>query len=442
MRLWPTWRVCKRWAIGLAILVAIALIANGFMAWQTERRLQAKIAAIRAAGDPASIADLAPAPIPDSENAAAILERIGPRLNAFSKEYGQFYDSPLGKQYDETRKRGAPATSEQIDAIRAILDNYRDIDSGLAAAAARKDYKSIADFSLDYNEFLDELLNNRIVKFRTAARFINWRMEVLIADGQRERAAKLGIEVLQLARLCDKEPTVVSILVAIAVRGIAANSLYDVLAAGTVSPELHEVLEQELAKHEDPQRMVRALKSERALVSDGFKAIPSVGPQPPEWIRPMLGWTVTRNWIGVLDFCDAQIALVDGPDAESHKILMRQISPQGPSGYGTLADLLIPATQATYNADLRIRAVLRALRIYIALRQFAEKNGREATGLEELSLPEEATIDPYSGEPLLLKHTEEGWVIYSVMENGVDDGGDFKGMKDYGVGPPKMRLTE
>jgi hypothetical protein len=102
----------------------------------------------------------------------------------------------------------------------------------------------------------------------------------------------------------------------------------------------------------------------------------------------------------------------------------------------------MPAVKAAYQARARSLAVSRSLRIYNALRQFAEKNGREAAGLEELGLPQEATIDPYSGEPLKLKDTDEGWIIYSVMENGVDDGGDFKAIKDYGVAPPKLRVTE
>ena len=103
----------------------------------------------------------------------------------------------------------------------------------------------------------------------------------------------------------------------------------------------------------------------------------------------------------------------------------------------------MPAVKAAFQANARSTAVSRALRIHNAMRPvFAEKNGREATALDELvDLPKQSTIDPYSGQPLKLKASDDGWVIYSVMENGVDDGGDFKGLKDYGVAPPKLRLT-
>ena len=62
--------------------------------------------------------------------------------------------------------------------------------------------------------------------------------------------------------------------------------------------------------------------------------------------------------------------------------------------------------------------------------------------MEELNLPKAQTIDPFSGEPLKVKHTDDGWIVYSVMDNGEDDGGDFIKLKDYGVAPRRLRLTE
>jgi hypothetical protein len=438
MRFWPR----KRFFIWLAILVGVLLLANGIFACFTRCRLKPRIAPTPAAGDPASITDLAPEPIPADENAAAYLEELAPRLDEFSKEYGRFYKSPLGEAYQAAEDRGEPPTPDQIAAIRAILDKYPDIDQSLAAAAACDQYASLADFTLDHQEFLDEVLNKRIIRLRTATRFLNWRMEVLLAGGQQEQAIEQGIEILRLARLYDHEPTLVNMLVCDAVRGIAAQSLYDALAAGPASPELHAALEQELALHDDPQRMVRALKTERAFAIDFNMGLPSDAPKPKEWLFHMFSWTVKRFSIGVLDYFDVEIKAVGRPWLEMHHEVGRRQVPQEPSGYGVLADLLIPATQAAYDADARTTATLRALRIFNALTQYRDEHGREASGLDDLSLPKEATIDPFSGEPLLLKHTDDGWIIYSVMTNGVDDGGDFKDQKDWGVAPRTVRAKE
>jgi hypothetical protein len=267
-------------------------------------------------------------------------------------------------------------------------------------------------------------------------------MEELVAAGQQGKAIECGIESLKLARQYDLEPTNVNMLVAIAVRRLAADSIYDALAAGPVSPETHAALDRELALHEDPQRLVHALKTERAFAIDVQMGLPPGTPQPPAWLYHMFGWPVKRFYLGTLDYLDDEIAAAGQPWTEGHTMVGRRQAPQEPSGHGMLADLMIPATQAAYDADARSTAVLRSLRIFNALRQFAENNGRDAANLGELGLPKEATTDPFSGAPLKLKHTDDGWIVYSVMKNGVDDGGSFIELKDFGVAPRRLRQTE
>ncbi len=55
--------------------------------------------------------------------------------------------------------------------------------------------------------------------------------------------------------------------------------------------------------------------------------------------------------------------------------------------------------------------------------------------MDDLNLPKSATLDPFSGNALKLKWTDEGWVVYTVFKDGSDDNGDFKDMADCGVGP-------
>jgi hypothetical protein len=444
MRVFPTKRIVKRWAIGAAMLLAIALIANGFMAWLTEHRLQTRIAAIRAAGDPASIADLAPKPIPDDQNGAFYLERAKPQIDAFSKEYGRFYDSPLGKAYEDAQDRGESPTPEQIAAIHAIVDKYPDVDRALASAAACEQYASLADFSLGQRKFLEDLLENRALGARTAARFNDWRIRVMIADGKAQQAAELGLESLRIARLHDAEPLLINYLVGLALRGIAVQDLYDAMAAGPISPQLHAAIDEELAKHDDPQRLVRVLKSERAYsvaltASIGMDS--TLDQVNPVWMK-VVGWPMKRMYLGAVDSFDRVFLLATKPWDEIRCELGPPNATSPPTGNGILADLLFPALQATFQSAGRDLVTLRSLRIFNAVRRYAAQNGHEAGGLEDLSLPKEAMIDPFSGEPLKLKHADEGWIVYSVMDNGVDDGGDFIGLKDYGVAPPHYRVTE
>src|SRR5690606_22060368 len=84
--------------------------------------------------------------------------------------------------------------------------------------------------------------------------------------------------------------------------------------------------------------------------------------------------------------------------------------------------LLGPALRAAANAEARRITFVRCLRVHNELGAYQERAGREAERLDELTLPPEARTDPWTGKPLILKRVANGWVIYSVWDNGKDDG--------------------
>ncbi|HMO84989.1 MAG TPA: hypothetical protein PKC18_08745, partial [Lacipirellulaceae bacterium] len=209
MRIWPSRRTAKRLGIALAMIAGLLLVANGVMAWRTEARSNALKAAIRAAGDPASIADLAPAPIPDSDNAAAQIAGLADALKAFGTDYRAFLErTDLGKAYDQS---DALPTAEQAAAMRAILDKHSALSEGVSRAAACDAWASTADFTVSHDAFLDALLE-RVQAFRGAMRYAGWEIAVLTAEGKTDEAVRRGIDVLKLARLHEAEPTLVSYL--------------------------------------------------------------------------------------------------------------------------------------------------------------------------------------------------------------------------------------
>lgn len=440
MRIFPTKRGWKRLAIALAILVAVALIANGFMAWRTEMQINAEIAAIRAAGHPATISDLAPQPVPAEKNAAAILESLRPRIDEFAKEHAALYNALTPSSAEHGTNPGEPVrTAEQLAAIRALVEKYPDLESGIAAAAACKEYASVADYSLGPQEFLEDVLDNRAQPFRSLARFRDWKMEVLIADGQPEQAAELGLQILRLTQLRDSEPFLVNSFVNVAVRSIACQRISDALASGSVPPKLRATIDTELARQDTNDGFLRALITERALAgsyseSDGLG--PAANEADSAWLR-IVGWPVKRWYLGALQSYDPMFEVASKPWYEVSRDMKASGRVDQPTGHGVLADLLQPALRAGLAAHARNIVMIRGVRIVNALGKYHDEHGIEAKGLEDLSLPREATLDPFSGKPLLLKHTDEGWLIYSVGANRTDDGGDLTDQKDAGLAPRK-----
>jgi hypothetical protein len=45
------------------------------------------------------------------------------------------------------------------------------------------------------------------------------------------------------------------------------------------------------------------------------------------------------------------------------------------------------------------------------------------------------TIDPFNGKSLIVKKAPEGWMVYSVGSDLVDNGGKLDGRTDVGAGP-------
>jgi hypothetical protein len=414
--------------------VGALLIANAFMSWRIERQFETRIAAIRKAGHPASIADLKPQPIPESENAAAHLDRLAPRLEAFSREYAAFYNTPLGKQLEQLND--ARATAEQIEAMRGILDQYSDLEQAIVLASLCPAYASTMDFSLGFHQFIDGQLK-RITRVREIARMTEWRTRVLVADGMLDEAVQRWLAVLRLARLHQDEPTLVASLVSYAVRSVAMHGIHRALNGGPIASASHVEIEGELARADDPPRIERMLRWERAIaVSAGEDQTAQMSGA----LEMVVGWAMKRQYVGPLDYYDVLLPTVTRPWPEVQRQFMPPAQGQSPpTGFGVMADLLVPGVQAAVRADRRDLAKIRALRTINAFAIFAAANGREAKSLDELGVPESATADPFSTVSLLAKHADAGWLVYSVGENGVDDGGSLDDLRDFGFGPPAPR---
>jgi hypothetical protein len=423
MRFWPTRRTWKRWVIGIAIVLGLLLSANAIMAWRTEAQENEAREAIRAEGDPASIADLKPKPIADDRNAAAQIAALSDELKAFGKDEIAFLENtPLGKAYEEA---DAFPTREQAAAIRKILDKHKAIGDAIDRATACDEWASVGDYSVDHKLFLEQLLD-RVQNFRNVMRYARWELEVLAAEEKNAGAAQRGIGMLKLSRLHEAEPTLVAYLVSVAVRGMAIDGLDKTLTSGNLPADTRKALDDELARADRPGQFGDMLRLERAVAMDA--SLDVMGP-----VNRILQWPAKRHFLGAYKMLGEVIALADGPWSDFRKHTKNWGDRNVKTGHGVLADLLAPAIAASAEAHDRDVALVRSLRVLNALQTFEEREGRQASGLEDAGLPAEATTDPVTNKPLLLKRSERGWTVYSVGKNEQDDGGDFSKWHDVGV---------
>ena len=89
--------------------------------------------------------------------------------------------------------------------------------------------------------------------------------------------------------------------------------------------------------------------------------------------------------------------------------------------------MFLPSLSRATALGVRIKATLALTRTMVAIRIHTLQNkGEPPESLYEIEgkLPEGATIDPFSDEPLRYVRTADGWLLYSVGLNLIDDGGE------------------
>jgi hypothetical protein len=409
--------------VGIAAGAAIAflLILNAYFVWSTSIQLARRLVDLRQAGDPIQLADLARDPIPPEKNADVFLRRAADDLDAIQKELLAIY--PKSGYPPETV---APADQERVEKIFAA---YPQVMPLLEQAADCPDNDPQLDCSLPTTRFL-EIYYNRPDKHRLLNRVMLARSAFLLSKGRPADALSTQLLTLRLTRQWRREPLMIGYLVTVACELGAMQGVNRVLQAGPVSPSARQALDAELVLHDTMDGYNWALRSERAFS-----------------LSTLREYRVTVFWLTRYFGNDAMLRLVDLYDQFLEKgsrpyakVVSEQSAATRPSfsfqnPLRNLVTLLEPSLAAIRDPVERTRAMSRSLRVLNAIQARVPAGSDQAPKLTDLGLPEPATIDPYNGEPLHVKKLPEGWMVYSVGTNLVDDGGipDYK--NDIGAGP-------
>jgi hypothetical protein len=201
------------------------------------------------------------------------------------------------------------------------------------------------------------------------------------------------------------------------------------LQAGPVSQSVRNALEAELALQERMEGYGNMMRSERAFGLDSFGTFPG----RTFWLWGRGYWNRAES--EYLDVMQTFVEMTHDPRPYERVQASGTFNPRISH---PLTRLIIPAVQATHEAVTRTRAMIRCLRVLNALQTHVPAGSDEVPKLTELGLPAETTTDPYTGEPLHVKKTPQGWLVYSVGNDLKDEGGRiYEGYPfDVGVGPP------
>jgi len=93
-----------------------------------------------------------------------------------------------------------------------------------------------------------------------------------------------------------------------------------------------------------------------------------------------------------------------------------------------MLNLFLPALEAATNAQDRANTRLELLRLAAALAVYRAEHGEYPEKLDALmpNAVEMLSVDLYNSKPYIYKRTDDGYLLYTAGENGVDDGGSHK----------------
>ncbi len=411
-------------------LVAIGLIANACFIWATDARLNAQWAAIRAAGDPVTLADLARPPIPPEKNATTYLHEAEADVKAIDDAISvpdlyKLFNS--GNDWNPTY----PLPPRVQKAIKAAWDAHPKAIGLLEQAAACPDYDARLDYTLSSEEFIAKLVPG-LQSLRCNARVLQYRVWLLVAEKKHDEAMRTAILFFRLGRLNDRNPALVSYMVSATFRAIAVATADFILQTGLVSKEVRDALDAELAIQERMDGFPAALKSERAFTR-GYLA---QYPYRHFWLISRGVWN--RRESEYLEKMQFFLTLLREPISyqQIEKSFDKTDFQWGNDPSEEEKRYPFKVVLLVLKSIVRAQAETRSLRVLNALQTHVPAGSETVPKLSELGLPPETTVDPFNGQPLHVKKLPNGWLVYSVGWNLIDDGGKISRGLDAGVGPP------
>lgn len=416
--------------------------------WRGEHAWKQYQAEAKARGTKLTIAEFIRPPIRDEDNFAAIplfqdlfdTNRVG-TTDPFKFPHASTTNRWLGQPTDFTTYRGKFAedgfyTNATADAAHDVLEALKVFDADLAQLRAAE---SRADccFPLDYSRGIAMQLP-QISPCMNIARFLRLRIAAELAEGKPAEAFedfKLG---LRIYRAMERDPTLISGLVRMAVLATSLDAVHEGLVLHRWTPGQIEGIEKSIAALNIAADCEFTMQSERAFANGEIENLFTEKIQIEKWmfsdfepgvsLETVICLLAPRGWfrqnqIRINRLYDAEIARLDAkngtflvvPSGAPIHFDVPIDSPAGKYIY-LLANLLIPAVDKSHGKFVRNAAQTEMARTACALERHRIARGAYPKKLDDL-VPEflpKVPPDPVDGKPLRYeKNPAGGYVLWS-----------------------------
>ena len=418
-----------------AIFVILVMVSDAIWSLAESHKFQAQIDAIHAAGEPILPEDFL---VPNAESADNAVTHL-------TAAASMLLEDDNWKRFEKF-DLALPLRPEEIQSIDTVVNRSGEALNELALAQQQKRQQWSIDATDPSNAIavmLPGFNNMRALANLLAA-------DALLAHqrGDDARALKRLEQILFVAQVIDRQPTLVAHLVSIGCRAMAAQRLMEISSDLHIGPQPTDASPQDIDRvihtllDDKPLHdgYVWAMQGERMLELTMVRGILSgspVGGSPGPSGQPQRGWSpVTRigarpliyhNARIILDQMSKIIALADSPNWPAAQKRV-PAEAQGPIPLTFLARILTTALGRAIETQFRVIVEQHLAATALAIRKYAvDHNGQLPTTLDELVpkyLPAIPTDVLAAGStPMKFLPRNNDPIAYSFGENGVDDAG-------------------
>ena len=457
----------------LIIVLALALLLLAGMGLQSCKRSRARQALaayraeLRAQGEWLTLADVG---IPLTQETNANLESfvaLADQLRSVSSLPSQLVYQPIddaGRRRLIWREPVAPGTSSNAPGLP-----WSQLSADCTAAAALLEALRVElehpprRFGWNFTNILAATgPKNPFVQKRIVAQFLTADMLVALHEGKLPRAQANLHALTQMVQLHRDDVTLVSAMIRVAIAGLSLTATGQALPAGGWDEAGLRTLQSDWEAIDLEQALETGLAGDRlfgltafeqvrnAPSKDQWRALTMTSPPGPGldgWKERVEGTFVSAYWrshmeedeLFYLRHLQGRLDLIrqlrtNAPGAQLKAAIDVQVKEldeitSDPLGkYRHLfSAIAIPNYSRCFQTTLRIETERRMTVIAIARQRFYLAHGHHPTTLAELQ-PRwlaKVPLDPWSGRPFIYRQQPDGsYILYSVGENGRDDGGD------------------
>ncbi len=415
-----------RWRYAVLVLAGAGVLALLGQRVYLRHKFAARVAALEAAGYPAGPEQLEAmyAPLPaGQENAADVLkEAAGLYRDSLSRQDHRLLPLAGG---GEVPASGQDIPEEMKEIVTRFLEENRAGIERLREAARLERCRFETEWSLQgrrHSSAGDVYRPGGLLCLAALEAFEDGRAEAAVAD---------LAGALRLAEFAREAPTTIGLFGCLRLRGRAASVLEWGLGRTSLGEESLARIVEAIGGSDDPEMVTRALTVHRGIMLPWHRRLewyPSGGlpPAPILAVYEALGYGA-RDGTMFIDLTEAYIDVTRLPTFRWQAEMARVQQRWEPRLRESM--LLSPMAEGGFSGMLKLYlshvAKIECARAALAVERYRAREGRLPTSLGEVAPVYVGAVpaDPYTGRELRYERLRSGFVVYSVGEDGRDDGG-------------------